>query len=74
MDFLKEICANCGCTLGAHNAGTYYSHHYKKEIPNNYCPGHQGRMDWDLGPGTVFVGSGSFEEVKYGTPAKGVKA
>jgi hypothetical protein len=31
-------------------------------------------MDWDQGPGTIFLGSGQYHEVDYGTPAKGVKA
>jgi hypothetical protein len=53
-DKLKKICANCGCTYGAHNATSYYSDYYKMFIPYNYCPGHEGRMDWDNGPGTTF--------------------
>ncbi len=58
---LKEICANCGCTYGAHCASKYYSDMYKKFIPQDYCPGHEGRMDWDKGPGTVFKPSGEFK-------------
>ncbi len=57
---LKEICANCGCTKGAHCGTGYYSDHYKMYIPYDYCPGHEGRMDWDQGPGTVFKSSGKF--------------
>jgi hypothetical protein len=38
-----EICDNCGLTLGSHKAtgdGLY---------PKDYCPGHEGRMDWENG-------------------------
>lgn len=49
-----EICVNCGCTFGSHCSGDYYSEYYKMHIPNNCCPGHEGRMDWDKGFGTVF--------------------
>lgn len=52
---LKEICKNCGCSRGAHNASGYYSGHYEQFIPRDYCPGHEGRMDWGKGPGTVFA-------------------
>jgi hypothetical protein len=71
-DFLKEICKNCGLTFGAHCGGAYYSRHYKMNIPSSYCPGHEGRMDWDKGPGTVFVSTGLFKDVAYNTAAKGV--
>lgn len=53
-DWLKKICKHCGCTQGAHCGVGYYSDHYKMHIPYNYCPGTQGRMDWDNGPGTTF--------------------
>ena len=55
-DYLKEICKNCGFTLGSHLAtrsGGY---------PKDYCPGTEGEMDWDKGPGTVFAGSGKYKE------------
>lgn len=55
-DFPKEfyeICANCGCTYGAHHGG-------HSPWPYNYCPGHEGEMDWDKGPGTVFKASGKY--------------
>ena len=46
-DYMKEICANCGLTYGSHHGGT-------SPWPRNYCPGHEGRMDWENGPGTIF--------------------
>ena len=51
---LDEKCANCGFSKGSHNAFGYYSKHYRMYVPRDYCPGHEGRMDWDNGPGTVF--------------------
>lgn len=54
-DHLKEICKNCGCTFGAHHAGT-------SPYPRNYCPGHEGRMDWENGPGTCFKPSGIYKK------------
>ena len=62
LSFLKEICANCGCSYGAHSASSYYSDFYKLYIPQGYCPGNEGRMNWDKGPGTVFKASGKFKE------------
>lgn len=73
MNEMNEVCENCGLTFGAHHAGNFYSEHYKMHIPYNYCPGHQNCMDWDKGPGTTFKPTGEFKEVKYNTPAKGVK-
>jgi len=71
-DWLYEICANCGCTHGSHNASTYYSEFYQMEVPRDYCPGHEGRMDWDNGPGTTFKPSGDFtrdtRHLKHGVP------
>ena len=72
-DFLLERCANCGLTYGAHSASSYYSDFYKMDIPYGYCPGHEGRMDWDRGPGTTFTGTGETTERVYGAPARGVK-
>jgi len=46
-DYMDEICANCGCRFGSHHAGT-------SPWPRDYCPGHEGKMDWENGPGTVF--------------------
>ncbi len=60
----KEICGNCGLTKGSHCGGAYYSDHYKMEIPYDYCPGHEGRMDWDQGPGTIFKPTGKYKEQK----------
>ena len=54
MNRLEEICKNCGCTFGSHHAGSH-------PWPYNYCPGHEGRMDWDKGPGTIFEPSGMIQ-------------
>lgn len=54
-DSYKEICQNCSCTFGSHHAGT-------SPYPYNYCPGHEGRMDWDAGPGTCFKPTGKFKD------------
>jgi len=69
---LKEVCKSCGLTRGAHCGMGYYSKHYKRYIPYNTCPRHQGRMDWDKEPYTVFVPTGEFKDVPDGTAAKGV--
>lgn len=55
MDFLREICSRCGLTYGSHHGGT-------SPYPIDYCPGHEGRMDWKNGPGTVFKPSGKYKE------------
>lgn len=47
QDDMKRICANCGCTYGSHLGTAYYSNHYKDSFPKDFCPGHEGRMDWD---------------------------
>jgi len=52
----REICANCGLTFGSHLAYSLQGY------PKGYCPGHEYRMDWDKGPGTVFRSSGKFKE------------
>jgi len=46
-DYLDRICAHCGCTYGSHHGGT-------SPWPRDYCPGHEGKMDWENGPGTTF--------------------
>lgn len=61
---LREICGNCGCTYGAHCASEYYNEMHKKLIPCNCCPGHEGIMDWDEGPGTTFESTGIYKEDK----------
>lgn len=53
--YFGELCDNCGCTFGSHHGGT-------SPWPYNYCPGHEGRMDWDQGPGTIFRHSGKYKE------------
>lgn len=60
---LDEVCARCGLTYGSHHEGT-------QPWPKDYCPGHQDRMDWKNGPGTVFKPSGIFGKVNHGTMAK----
>ena len=64
-NYMKEICKNCGFTYGSHLANKYYSNMYRQEFPKNCCPGHEGRMDWNAGPGTIFEPTGTYkEEVK----------
>uniref|UniRef100_A0A6M3LM43 Uncharacterized protein n=1 Tax=viral metagenome TaxID=1070528 RepID=A0A6M3LM43_9ZZZZ len=61
----KEVCANCGCTLNSHLAQTIYDYmDAAKPVKylKDYCPGHEGKMDWDKGPGTVFKPSGTYKE------------
>ena len=67
MDDMNRICGNCGLTYGAHLAtrGEYY--------PLDCCPGHEGWMDWSVGPETTFQPTESFREVAYATPANGGK-
>ena len=55
---LEEFCAKCGCTKGSHHGGT-------QPWPMNYCPGTEGRMDWDKGAGTVFKPSGTYREKQH---------
>ena len=42
---MDALCAYCGCTFGSHRADS---------TNPSQCPGHEGRMDWDKGPGTHF--------------------
>jgi len=58
MNKLNEICDNCGLTRGSHHAGVAGSY------PYNYCPGHEGQMDWEEGPGTCFKSTGEYKKVK----------
>jgi len=53
MQDLKEYCANCGRTYGSHHAG-------QAPWPRDYCPGHEGKMDFENGPGTWFKPSGRY--------------
>jgi hypothetical protein len=55
LDSFQQVCANCGLTKGSHHGGIF-------PWPYNYCPGHEGRMDWDNSPGTVFKPSGRYTE------------
>ena len=57
MNPLNEICKHCGCTFGSHHGGS-------NPWPYNYCPGHEGKMDWDKGPGTVFGSTGIYKKDK----------
>lgn len=61
-EWFEEICGNCGCTRGSHLGSAYHSEHYKRFFPSQYCPGHEGRMDWDQGPGTTFKSTGKYKE------------
>ena len=70
---MKEVCENCGLTFGAHLANSYDSDFYKRYFSRGTCPGHEGRMDWDMGPGTTFKASGMIGEIPYNHEAKGVK-
>lgn len=62
-DLFLRVCKNCGLTWGAHRANS----------PTGDCPGHEGKMDWDKGPGTTFDWSGDVAIVPDGTPAKGAR-
>lgn len=53
----NEICKNCGFTFGSHYGGT-------APYPYNYCPGHEGRMDWEKGPGTTFSPTGTYKDIE----------
>lgn len=48
---MMEMCGNCGFIYGSHHGGT-------SPWPRDYCPGHEKRMDWENGPGTVFKPTG----------------
>lgn len=63
---LDEICGNCGFTYGSHHGGT-------SPYPYNYCPGHENRMDWENGPGTVFKSTGEYKDEKYNCPIHGLQ-
>lgn len=54
-NYLQEICKNCGSTYGSHHGGT-------SPYPRDYCPGHEGGMDWEEGPGTIFKPTGTYKE------------
>lgn len=51
---LREICGRCGFTNGSHHGGT-------GRYPFNCCPGHEGRMDWNKGPGTIFLSTREYK-------------
>lgn len=68
----SEICENCGHTYGSHCASTYYSDFYKREVPRDCCPGHEGRMDWNMGGWTTFKPTGRYKE-KEMTPIQACK-
>lgn len=54
MPSMDEKCKNCGFSYGSHCGSAYYSDFYKQQIPNFACPGHEEKMDWANGGGTVF--------------------
>jgi len=60
--YMNEICGKCGLPFGSHHAGS------PPPWPHNYCPGHEGRMDWSKGPGTTFQPTGRYKEVTDGEP------
>jgi len=55
MQQLREICKACGHPYACHHA-------WSNPYPFNYCPGSDCSMDWEKGPGTVFVPSGQYYE------------
>lgn len=57
-DRYEHLCMNCGLTWGAHRN------------TDSRCPGHEGRMDWDAGPGTSFAASDLYDRVSRGTAAR----
>lgn len=63
MNLLDEVCENCGLSFGSHHGGC-------SSYPYNYCPGHEGRMDWEHGTGTCFLRTGSFTKPEIDTPNK----
>jgi|WetSurMetagenome_2_1015567.scaffolds.fasta_scaffold806643_2 hypothetical protein len=73
LDPMKELCSNCGLTYGSHHAG-------RQSYPYDYCPGNEGEMNWEEGPGTTFMPCRPiriFGSIPHGTPAigrKGVKS
>ena len=54
---MDRICKHCGFTYGRHHGGT-------SPWPRDYCPGLEGKMDWENGPGTTFKDSGKFKRVE----------
>lgn len=58
-EWMQRICSNCGLTWGAHRA----------DPTNEECPGHEGRMDFAEGPGTVFDYSGEVGLIEAGMSA-----
>jgi hypothetical protein len=59
-DEFDLICKNCGLTWGSHRG----------DPKNATCPGHEGHMDWDKGPGTVFEPTMEHRKVERGTLAR----
>ncbi len=57
MQFLREICKNCGFTFGSHRT------------PDDACPATEGGMDYAQGPGTKFKPTG---KLKKGTDDKDI--
>jgi hypothetical protein len=43
---LKEICSNCGFERSFHRGSTYQNRFRYMWIPHDYCPNHEGIMDW----------------------------
>ena len=61
-DRFTEVCGNCGFLFGSHSGSNYYSDIYEMFVPINYCPGHEYKMDWDKGPGTIFKSTGKYRK------------
>ena len=57
MKSLKEICGNCGFTLGSHSSPS-------RTWPTNTCPATEGEMDFAQGPGTTFKPTGEYERIE----------
>jgi len=65
MKEFDEICSNCGFTFGSHLANTvYHEENDTVKYPRDCCPGHEGCMDWNKGPGTTFKSTNTFKEEK----------
>lgn len=60
---LREICKNCGFTLSAHNADSFYSKHLEMYVPYSYCPGKsKGTIDWNKESRITFSPTGTYKE------------
>lgn len=67
-NWLNERCGNCGLSRGAHSAGATLM-----GFSSNQCPGHEGEMDWENGPGRHFLPTADYTRVPLGIPAHRVR-